>query len=113
MALHKQQEQICRELGNKGGLSTSLGNQALILYDRGDLDGAMALRKQQEQICRELGNVNGLAISLANQALLLQNTGQHAEAVARAEEGHRLAVEHGLAALSQQIKRIVDSVRHN
>ena len=36
--------------------SACLGNQALILQDRGDLDGAMALQKEQERICRELGN---------------------------------------------------------
>jgi hypothetical protein len=31
MALHKEQERLCRELGNKDGLMRSLGNQASIL----------------------------------------------------------------------------------
>jgi len=34
MALHKQKEQICRELGNKNGLAISLINQALLLADK-------------------------------------------------------------------------------
>jgi hypothetical protein len=71
MALHKEQERICRELSNRDGLSYSLGSRALILRDRGDLNGAMALLKEQERICRELGNKDGLSASLANQAEML------------------------------------------
>ena len=37
-----------------------LGNQAVILHTRGDLDGAMARHKEEERICRELGNKDGL-----------------------------------------------------
>ena len=33
MALHKEEERICRELGNPEGLSVSLANQALIVKD--------------------------------------------------------------------------------
>ena len=39
MALHKEEERLCRELDDKHGLLMSLGNQAVILYYRGDLDG--------------------------------------------------------------------------
>jgi len=52
-------------------LATSLGNQALILKDRGDLDGAMQLLKEQERICRELGKKHLMQISLRDQALIL------------------------------------------
>ena len=31
MALHKEEERICRQLGNLDGLQASLGNQAIIL----------------------------------------------------------------------------------
>ena len=47
MALHKEQERICRELGDLAGVSGSLNNQAVILRTRGDLDSAMALHKQE------------------------------------------------------------------
>jgi len=75
MELMKQEEQICRELGNKDGLSASLCNQAVILQARGDLDGAMELYKQQEHIFRELGNKDSLSISLGNQAVILDARG--------------------------------------
>jgi hypothetical protein len=53
----------------------SLGNQAVILYGRGDLDGAMALLKEEERICRQLGDLAGLAASLDNQAFILYARG--------------------------------------
>ena len=68
MTLLKEQERICRELGNKEGLQASFGSQALILWIRGELDEAMALHREAERICRELGNKQGLATSLVNQA---------------------------------------------
>ena len=53
----------------------SLAGQAVILKDRGDLEGAMQLCKQQEQIYRELGNKDGLSASLGIQALILKDRG--------------------------------------
>lgn len=35
MALHKEEERICRQLGNVGGLAISLVNQALVLRQMG------------------------------------------------------------------------------
>jgi len=90
MALYKEQERICRQLGNLNGLQASLGNQALILQDRGDLDGAMALYKEQERICRQLGNLNGLQASLGNQALILQDRGDLDGAMALYKEQERI-----------------------
>ena len=83
------------------GLQASLGNQALILQARGDLDGAMALHKEEERICRELGDPAGLAISLINQAIILH---PNPEARGLAREAYDTAAGHGLAALSSQIR---------
>ena len=106
MALHKEQERICRELGNKDGLQASLGNQALILKARGDLDGAMALHKEEERICRELGNKDGLQASLGNQALILKARGDLDGAMALHKEQERICRElgnkDGLASLPRQ-----------
>ena len=72
----------------------------------------MRLHKDQEQICRELGNPQGLARSLANQALrLAQNLRRPREALPLAQEACRLTTQNGLAALAEQIKPILDSVR--
>jgi tetratricopeptide (TPR) repeat protein len=112
MALHKEEERICRQLGDSANLQRSLGNQALILEARGDLDGAMALHKEEERICRELGNPAGLARSLANQALLLGLTmGRPRAALPLAEEVYRLASQHGLTALAEQIRPFLDRLR--
>jgi hypothetical protein len=88
----------------------SLGNQALILQDRGDLDGAMKLHKEEERICREVGNVNGLQRSLGNQALILSQQKRHREALSAAEEGYRLALGHGYTALTKQILPVLERV---
>jgi hypothetical protein len=61
MRLLKEQEAICRRLNDPVGLNTSLGNQALILQDTGDLDGAMRLLKEEEAVCRRLNDPSGLA----------------------------------------------------
>jgi len=110
MALLKEVERICRQLGKLDGIQGTLGNQASILQDRGDLDGAMALRKEAERICRQLGNVNGLAISLENQAFTLLQMGRAREGLPLAEEAYRLATTHGLAPLAKQIKGILDAI---
>ena len=111
MALHKEQERIYRELGDKNGLSYSLGNQALILQERGDLDGAMVLHKEEERICRELGDPDGLSISLANQVDLLKDLpGRRGEARRLAEEALRIATDHGYQQLVSQIQGIRESI---
>ena len=90
MALHKEQEHICRQLGNLDGLQATLGNQALILKARGDLDGAMALHKEQERICRQLGNLDGLQRTLGNQASILKARGDLDGAMALHKEEERI-----------------------
>ena len=61
LALHKKEEAICLELGNRDGLQRSYGNQALILKAWGRLEEALALHKKEEAICLELGNKDGLS----------------------------------------------------
>jgi tetratricopeptide (TPR) repeat protein len=90
MTLHKEAEQIFRQLGNLNGLQGSLGNQALILKDRGDLDAAMALLKAQERICRESGNLDGMRHTLGNQALILKARGDLAGAMTLHKEQERI-----------------------
>lgn len=111
MGLYKEEERICRERGDRNWLQGSLGNQAVILKARGDFDGAMGLYKEQERICREMGYKEGLARSLANQALLLRDMRRSRDGLRLAEEAYQLASSHGLTALAQQIKPILDRLR--
>src|ERR1019366_7918425 len=84
-----------RAQGDRANLQASLGNQAVILYARGELDGAMALYKEQERICRELGNKDGLSKSLAGQALILKARGELDGAMALHKEQERICRELG------------------
>jgi hypothetical protein len=93
VVLYKEGERLCRELGNKDGLSGSLGNQGTILRAHGDLAGAMALHKEGEGLCRELGNKAGLSISLGNQGTILFAQGDLAGAMALHKKEERLCRE--------------------
>jgi len=52
-----------------------LGNQAMILFARGQLDGALTLLKEQAQICSDLGNINALSDSYLGQAQIQKTRG--------------------------------------
>ena len=71
MALHKKEESLCEELGDRAGLQACYGNQGLILKAWGRLDEAMALLKKTEALCEELRDPAGLGRSLWNQGLIL------------------------------------------
>ncbi len=112
MNLLKEQEKICRDLGIKAGLQACIGQQAQILKAKGDFNGALGLLKNQEGICRELGLQAGLARSLAAQAeVLSQKMDRAKEAVSLVNNAFRLAKNHGLTALSNQIQEVLKSVQ--
>ena len=111
MTLLKEQEQICRELDSKDGLQRSLGNQANILSDIGDLDSALTLHQEKERLCRELDDPKGLAIALANQASILGRLGSPRQALPLAEEAVQLLHIHGLTRVAGQIQPILEELR--
>jgi tetratricopeptide (TPR) repeat protein len=80
-----------RQTDDKANLEASLGDQANILFDRGDLDGALELHKKEQAICRELGDMDGLSASLGNQALILQARGDLDGAMALHQEAVQIA----------------------
>ncbi|MCX6844512.1 MAG: tetratricopeptide repeat protein [candidate division WOR-3 bacterium] len=84
-----------RESGDRYNYQASLVGQALILFSRGDLDGAMKLYKEQERICHELGNQGGLQASLGNQALILYSSGDLDGAMKLHKEQERICRELG------------------
>jgi len=95
MALHKKQEALCLELGNKDGLQTSYGNQAGILQDWGRLEEAFELHKKKEALCLELGNKDSLQTSYGNQALILKAWGRLEEAFELHKKKEALCLELG------------------
>ena len=71
MVLHKEAEKALREIGYKYGLQDALGEQAMTLYAKGDVDSAIALLKEQASICSEMGLKNDLKICNDRQLQLL------------------------------------------
>jgi hypothetical protein len=55
MALHKEEERICRQLGNPSGLATSLANQARIRAQRSQFREAIALAEQALETAQSHG----------------------------------------------------------
>ncbi|HEY4930967.1 MAG TPA: hypothetical protein VII23_05305 [Terriglobales bacterium] len=96
MALHKKEEVICLELGDKDGLQVSYGNQAGILEDWGQMEDAMGLLKKQEAICLELGDQDGLQRSYGNQAMFLVKQGQLTQALPLFQECESICIALGL-----------------
>src|SRR5271157_1629951 len=95
LALHKEAEAICLELGNKNDLQASYGNQALILKAWGRLEEALALHKKQEAICLELEDKDGLQSSYGSQVLILRRWGRLEEALALHKKQEAICLELG------------------
>ena len=99
------QREILRDLGDRPGLAAVLGNRAGLLAAMGDVDAALELMRESEGIRRDLGETEGLAIALANRAALTEeHLGRPREALALADEAHRIAADHGLVRLAGQIE---------
>jgi len=77
MALHKKQEEICLELGNKDSLQRSYNNQAIILRIQRRLPESLALLEKQEAICLELCIKRDLAYCYWSWGLLAREQGDH------------------------------------
>ena len=95
LALHKQKEAICLELGDKIGLSRSYGNQATILKIWGRLGEALAFCKRVEEIALELSDKDSLMSSYGSQVLILKDWGRLEEALAFCKRVEEIAVELG------------------
>ncbi len=93
--LFQEEEKVWRELGDKGQLQSSYGNQANILYAWGRLEEALELLKKQEAICLELGNKNSLQISYGNQANILYAWGRLEEALELLKKQEAICLELG------------------
>lgn len=69
--IYQRIERVSREHELMNRLAPALGDQALVLFNRGELKKAMDLHKEQEEICRVLNNPYLLAGCLGNQARIL------------------------------------------
>jgi tetratricopeptide (TPR) repeat protein len=88
---------VARAGGDQAGLQRALGEQALMLINRGAFDAATELLDEQESVCRALGDPVGLAQCVGNRAIVLRHRGDLAGSLACLDEQLRLASESGNA----------------
>jgi tetratricopeptide (TPR) repeat protein len=112
MKLQKEKELICQELGNLKSLQTCLLNQGALLSAGGaPVSQILDLYKKVERICRDAGIPDGLAMSLAKQAALLADSLNNPRAaLPLIKEACQIADKHGLAALGDQIRPVLDTI---
>jgi tetratricopeptide (TPR) repeat protein len=79
-----------RITGDGNSLQAMYCDQANLLRDRGDLDGAMAGLKEAERICWQLGNLEGLQSSFGSQARILLDRGDLDGAMVGLKEAERI-----------------------
>ena len=81
------------EADEPGQLQASLGDLAVIHFDRGRLDRAMELLLEQERICHELDDPRGVARSLGNQGVVQHARGDPDRAMELHREQERICRE--------------------
>ena len=81
LELHRKEEAICRELGDRLGLAMTFGNRARILLLGDRLEEALELLKEVAAIATERGDKNLLAKTYGNQANVLYAWGRLEEAL--------------------------------
>lgn len=90
MVLLKEEEQICREVGQESWLIGNLVNQGLVLEEQGDLEGALARYREQETIARKAGEKEGLADAISGQGRVQRANGEGGLALALLEQEEQL-----------------------
>jgi len=78
--LYQQSLKISQELGNKSGVSKSLGQMGILAQATGEYDEARKLYQKSLKIDQELGDKSGVSISLHEMGILAQATGEYDEA---------------------------------
>jgi nephrocystin-3 len=111
MKLLKESERVSRELDNPDGLQISLSNQAMVFKDREEYDKAIALLDEAERVCKEHGIPEGLTNCLIIRAEVLAAMGRREEARGFAQEAFEFPAKHGLTALANKAKALLDSLR--
>jgi predicted ATPase/class 3 adenylate cyclase/Tfp pilus assembly protein PilF len=83
-----------RELGDKQGIASSLGNLGLVALRQGEYERAEALLTENLALYRELGHQRGIARALNNLGVVTQHQGNYDRATAFLEES--MALQRGL-----------------
>jgi len=111
-ALLDEQEALCRQLGDPVGLAQCVGNRAIVLRYRGDLEGALACVDEQLAIATQSGNAQGVLFATANRGELLGLVGRVPEALAALGQARATAAQYGLTPMAQQLDHMIAALQH-
>ncbi len=95
MTLHKKEEAICDQLGDRAGFAISYHNQGAILRKRKEFDNAMNLQYKAGQTFKQLGMSINLAQCLGEQAKIQRDGNKPEEALKLAREEESICKEFG------------------
>jgi hypothetical protein len=109
--LTRQREEICRRRCDMLGVSRCLGNQAMLLRANGEWLEALRLFEEEAVICRQLNDPPGLLHALRYLALVNEALQNHAQALERAREAQRVALEQGDAEAASQMDALIQRLR--
>lgn len=112
-ALLDRQEVLCRSLGDQVGLAACVGNRAIVLRYRGDLDGSLRCLDEQVALSQASGNAQGVLFATANRGEVLGLLGRVDEALAALEWARATAAQYGpaLQAMVAQLDGMIAALR--
>lgn len=102
---------IAREIGDRSGEGSALGNLGLAYSNLGDARGAIGYHEQALAIAREIGDAVGAASTSFNLARLLSGQGQRAEALRHAEYAAQVFQQIGHEQNAQMAQQLVARIR--
>jgi hypothetical protein len=110
-ALLDEQEVVCRRSGDDVGLAACVGNRAIVLRYRGDLEGSLRCLDEQVAIAQRTANAQGVLFGTANRGEVLGLLGRLPEAVAALEWARATAAQYGLHPMVQQLDSMLATLR--
>ncbi len=106
-ALLDRQEEVCRRSSNDVGLAACVGNRAIVLRYRGDLQASLACLDEQLAIAVRIGDAQGHLFATANRGEVLGLLGRRDEALQALTQARATASQYGLTPMVQQLDQMI------
>ncbi|HDR04604.1 MAG TPA: tetratricopeptide repeat protein [Candidatus Marinimicrobia bacterium] len=86
MKCHKEQKEICLEIGDKSGYSKAVGNMGILHRYQGEYSQAMTRYEEYKKICLELGDKSDYSRAVGNLENVYKEQGDFPKAMECYEE---------------------------
>ena len=92
-------------------MAACVGNRAIVLRYRGDLDGSLRCLDEQLAIAGRSGNAHGALFATANRGEVLGLLGRRDEALAALQQARATAAQYGLAPMVHQLDATITELQ--